>query len=127
MTFLTILTYYVNIYLRGVITIKILESIQYKKDYKKLLKKHMDYEYNRLLKIIELILNEDNMHSLMLNGYSKIYNIEKKTGNLKEYYTAKLNSKIRLVMKPCGNYPYNLIEIKEIEFMKIDDRHYGEG
>ncbi len=87
----------------------------------------MNYEYNRLLKIIELILNEDNMYSLMLNSYSKIYNIEKKKVNLKEYYTARLNNKIRLIMKPLGEYPYNLIEIEEIEFVKIDDRDYGEG
>lgn len=107
--------------------IKIIESTQYKRDLKKLTRKHMDYEYNRLLIIIELILNEDNMSSLMLNSYSKIYNIEKKKGNLKEYYTARLNTKIRLIMKPCGDYPYNLIEIEKIEFIKIDDSHYGEG
>lgn len=25
------------------------------------------------------------------------------------------------------HYPYNEIEISEIEFIKIDDRHYGDG
>lgn len=87
----------------------------------------MNFEIDRLKKIIVLILNEDNMYSLMLNSYSKIYNIEKKNANLKEYFTARLNGKIRLVMKPIGDYPYNLVMIDEIEFMKIDDKHYGEG
>ena len=64
------------------------------------------------------------MHTLILNNYSKIYNIEKKTGDLKEYYTARLNGKIRLIMKPIGEYPYNLIEIEEIEFKEIDENHY---
>lgn len=39
----------------------------------------------------------------------------------------KVNNKIRLHMKPVGEYPYNMIEIEEIEFIKIDDSHYGEG
>ena len=64
------------------------------------------------------------MHTLILNNYSKIYNIEKKTGDLKEYYTARLNGKIRLIMKPIGEYPYNLIEIEGIEFTEIDENHY---
>lgn len=87
----------------------------------------MEKEYEILSKIIELILNEDNMHTLMLNNYSKIYNIEKKKNNLKDYYTARLNFKIRLFMKPVGIYPYNLIEIEEIIFTEIDDKHYKEG
>lgn len=64
------------------------------------------------------------MNELILNNYSKIYNIEKKKGDLKEYYTARLNQKIRLIMKPIGKYPYNLIEIVEIEFIEIDENHY---
>lgn len=87
----------------------------------------MTDEIERLYKIVDLILSEDNMHTLILNSYSKIYNIEKKTGNLKEYYTARINKKIRLVMKPVGEYPYNLIEIVELEFIGIDSRHYKEG
>lgn len=27
-------------------------------------------------------------------------------------------------MKPIGEYPYNKIEIVEIEFLKIDEKHY---
>lgn len=30
-------------------------------------------------------------------------------------------------MKPVGKYPYEKIEIDEIEFVDIDDHHYGEG
>ena len=50
------------------------------------------------------------MHTLITNPISKLYYIEKKSGNLKEYYTARLNNKIRLIMKPIATYPYNLIE-----------------
>ena len=53
--------------------------------------------------------------------------IEQKKGNLKEYYTARINQKIRLIMKPIGSYPYNTLEITDIEFIDIDDKHYGEG
>lgn len=30
-------------------------------------------------------------------------------------------------MKPKGEYPYDLVSIEAIEFVKIDDKHYGEG
>ena len=110
---------------KGVDIIKIIESKQYKKDYKKIIeKKNLQNKKERLHRIIELILNEENMHTLILNNYSKIYNIEKKVGDLKEYYTARLNGKIRLIMKPIEEYPYNLIEIEEIEFTEIDENHY---
>lgn len=47
---------------------------------------------------------------------------------MKEIYTAKLNGKLRLDMKPCSDYPYNKLEdIIEIEFIEIDDKHYREG
>lgn len=63
----------------------------------------------------------------MLNPLSIIYNIEKKTGNLKEIYTAQINQKLRMYIKPLGKYPYILEKIIEIELIKIDDRHYKEG
>ena len=66
------------------------------------------------------------MHTLITNPISKLYYIEKKSGNLKEYYTARFN-KIRLIMKPIATYPYNLIEITEIEFVNINNNHYNEG
>ena len=45
------------------------------------------------------------MKELMLNPLHIIYSIEKKNGELKEIYTAHLNSKLRLYIKPIGNYP----------------------
>ncbi len=105
----------------------ILESSQYKRDLKKLERKHMIKEINNINEICEYILLFNNMNELLLNNVSKLYGIEKKKGNLKEIYTAKVNSKIRLYMHPVGTYPYNLLEIDKIVLEKIDDKHYGEG
>ena len=63
----------------------------------------------------------------MLDSLKNIYYIEKKSGNLKEYYTARINSKMRLIIKPNSNYPYNIVEIQELIFECIDNTHYGEG
>lgn len=63
----------------------------------------------------------------MINPLSRVYNIEKKEGNLKEIYTAKINAKIRMHIKPIGEYPYKLEEIIEVELIEIDEKHYGEG
>lgn len=109
------------------IIIKIIETSRYKRDLKKLHNKKFINELNRLKNIISLIINEKNLKDLINNNISKIYYIEKKSANLKEYYTARLNGKIRLIMKPIGEYPYNLIEIVEIEFIEINDNHYGDG
>lgn len=110
------------------VLIIIIKSSKFKSDYKKLKKKHMDNELEKLSKVEELIIESDNMKILMLNPLHNIYRIEKKSVNLKEIYTAHLNSKLRLHMKPCSDYPYNnLEEIIEIEFVEIDDKHYGEG
>ncbi len=88
----------------------------------------MDKEIERLVKIEGLIIESDNMKILMNNVMHSIYGIEKKKGNLKELYTAKLNNKLRLYIKPCSDYPYNNLEqIVELEFIEIDDKHYGEG
>lgn len=88
----------------------------------------MDKELDKLSKVEELIIESDSMKNLMLNPLHIIYNIEKKNINLKEIYTVHLNSKLWLHMKPWVNYPYNnLEEIIEIEFVEIDDKHYGEG
>lgn len=85
-------------------------------------------EEERLMKIVDLLIESDNMKELILNPLHNVYNIEQKKGNLREIYTADLNSKLRLYMKPCAEYPYiNLEEIVEIDFIKIDDKHYGEG
>ena len=78
-------------------------------------------------KIENLILSVNNLKELMLSRYRNVYNINQKKGNLREIFTVDINSKLRLRMKPIGNYPYNEIEIEEIEFVEIDDKHYGEG
>ncbi len=107
---------------------KIIKNTQYKKDYKKkIFDKHKIKEIETINNIEELILDTDNLKSLLLNPLSRIYNINQKKENLKEIFTANINSKIRLHMKPIGIYPYNQVEITDIEFLKIDDKHYGDG
>ena len=106
----------------------IIKTKQYLKDYKKkIINKHLVREENSL-EIIELALIEaKNLKEIMHSDIAITYKIEKKTGNLKEIYTARINKKLRLYMKPVGEYPYNNEEIIEIEFIEIDDKHYGEG
>ena len=104
----------------------ITETKKYNKSLKKILKNRTK-ELERLENIKNLIINSDNLHSLLLSEYKNIYRIEKKKGDLKEFYTARLNEKIRLIMRPVGDYPYVEIEIDEIIFEDIDDKHYGEG
>lgn len=106
---------------------KIIQTTNYNRNYKKLQKKKILKEIEILEKIKLLIINSDNLNELLLNPISKIYRIEHKSGNLKYYYTARLNSKLRLFLKPIGEYPYKKEEIIEIELSNIDDKHYGEG
>ena len=94
---------------------------------KKIIAKHKIKELERITHIESLIKSSDNMHKLINSSLAKIYGIKKKSGDLKQIYTADVNEKIRLYMKPEGEYPYNLISIESIEFVKIDDKHYGEG
>ena len=103
------------------------ESSQYKRDLKKLERKHMTKEINTIKEICEYVSLFSNMNELLSNNQIFLYGIEKKKGNLKEIYTAKINARLRLYMHPVGDYPYNLIEIDMIELEKIDDKHYGEG
>ena len=111
-----------------VATIQIEKTTAYQRSFKKIIeKKHLDKEKKTLEMIERLIIHSDNLKELMLNPLHLTYNIEKKKVNLKEIYTARLNSKLRLIMKPIGEYPYNLVEITEIEFVEIDDSHYGDG
>ena len=112
-----------------VMHIIIYKSKKFLKDYKKILvSRHLYKEIDRLNKIEGLIIESDNLQVLLNNPLRMVYNIEKKGTNLKEYYTARLNSKIRLIIKPCSDYPYvNLNNIVELEFLSIDDTHYGEG
>lgn len=104
------------------------KSKWYLKSYKKnILNKNLEKEKIRIENIENLIINSKNLQNLINSPYKNIYHIEQKKADLKKYYTVRVNSKIRLIMKPIGDYPYNKIEIKEIEFIDIDVRHYGEG
>ncbi len=104
---------------------RIIKSKQFLKDYKKKIKNQKDAE--RLENITMLLISAPNMKEVVLSPYKNIYHIEQKKGNLKEFYTARINQKIRLFIKPVGEYPYNIIDIIELEFVNIDDSHYGEG
>ena len=104
---------------------RIIKSKQFLKDYKKKIKNQKDAE--RLENITMLLISAPNMKEVVLSPYKNIYHIEQKKGNLKEFYTARINQKIRLFIKPVGQYPYNIIDIIELEFVSIDDSHYGEG
>ncbi len=107
---------------------QIIYSDAYKKDYKKIIKnKHLHKEELRIENIKNVIISSENLHQLLLHPYAMIYGIEQKKGNMKEIVTARVNQKIRLYMKPLGEYPYKFALIEKIEFIKIDDKHYGEG
>ena len=98
------------------------------RDYKKkIVYKHLNKEIQRIKDIEDLILDSPNLKLLIQNPLRLIYGIEQKSGELKEIYTAEINRKIRLYMKPLGEYPYNIMEINKIEFLKIDNKHYGDG
>lgn len=106
----------------------IIKSKKYIKDYKKkIIEKHLTRE-EKSIEMIELaIIEATNLKELIHSDVAITYCIEKKTGNLKEIYTAKINKKIRLYIKPVGEYPYNNEQIIEVEFAEIDDKHYGDG
>lgn len=107
---------------------RIIKQPAYERSYKKnIVKKHLTKEIERIDKIEELITDSGNLQKLMQNPLHITYGIEKKSENLKEIYTADVNEKLRLWMKPIGEYPYNMIEITEIEFLKVDNQHYGDG
>lgn len=129
MTYYNLIGYNINTIYSEVNDIKIIKSSAYKKEYKKKLEnKHLNKEIDVIRKIERLIIETPNMKELMLNPLHIVYGIEKKSGDLKEIYTARLNSKLRLYIKPNAEYPYdNLEQIVELEFVKIDDKHYGDG
>lgn len=106
----------------------IIKSKGYLKDYNKLIKRnHLVKEENRIKDIEKIINAFNNMQELFVSPYKNIYNFEQKKENLKEIFTVRINHKLRLIMKPLIEYPYNYIEIEELEFINIDDKHYGEG
>lgn len=101
----------------------IVKSSQYNKIYKKkIVDKHLTKEMTRIEDIENTIYNVDTLEDLIHSSAKILFNIEQKSGPLKEIYTARVNNKIRLWMKP-----YKKVEITEIEFINIDDKHYGEG
>lgn len=106
----------------------IIKTKQYLKDYKKkILNKHLIRE-NDLIEVLEFALTEaKNLKEIIHSDIAITYHIEKKAGDLKEIYTARINKKLRLYMKPVGEYPYNNEQIIEIEFIEIDDKYYGDG
>lgn len=106
----------------------IIKSKQYLKDYKKkIIDKHLERE-EKTIEIIETnLIERKNLKDIIHSHVAVTYNIEKKKGDLKEIYTARINKKLRLYMKPVGKYPYKNEEIIEIEFLEIDDKHYGNG
>lgn len=107
---------------------KIIKTSTYKRDLqKKIIKKHMKKEELTIEAIEELIIQSQTMKILMLNPLARVYNINKKSGVLKEIYTSNINDKIRMYIKPVGIYPYELDEIVEVELIEIDDQHYGDG
>lgn len=125
-----IITYYVIIRNRGDehYLLKIIKTSKYKRDLqKKIIKKHMKKEELTIEAIEELIIQSQTMKILMLNPLARVYNINKKSGVLKEIYTANINDKIRMYINPVGIYPYELDEIVEVELIEIDDQHYGDG
>ena len=104
---------------------QIIKTKTYIKDLQKKIKnKHKKKEQET---IEELMIQSKNRQEVIINPLSRVYNIEKKQGNLKEIYTANINMKLRMYIKPIGEYPYKLEEIVEVELREIDDRHYGEG
>lgn len=125
-----IITYHVIIHAKGDehYLLKIIKTSKYKRDLqKKIIKKHMKKEELTIEAIEELIIQSQTMKILMLNPLERVYNINKKSGVLKEIYTANINDKIRMYIKPVGIYPYELDEIVEVELIEIDDQHYSDG
>ena len=107
---------------------QIIKTKTYIKDLQKKIKNKLKKKEQETIEAIEeLMIQSKNMQEVIINPLSRVYNIEKKQGNLKEIYTANINMKLRMYIKPIGEYPYKLEEIVEVELREIDDRHYGEG
>ena len=102
----------------------IIESNKYKRSLKRLQSKHLDKE----LRIIDIIMTQlylsKSLQDFFNSSLKYKYNIEQKKGTLKEYIPARLNGHTRLIMKPVSDYPYNYMEIVEIEFVDINEKHY---
>lgn len=103
---------------------KIIKTKAYERDYKNKLKNKIEV-MNREKFIIKALNISANLKVALNDTYLRTRHFEKKKGKLKEFYTARLNDKNRLVMRPVGDYPYDTILIDEIIFEEIDDSHYG--
>ena len=106
----------------------IIESDKYKKSYKKLIKNNKE-EVDRIENIKMFLISKKTLHDVMMDPWHNIYHIHELKETRHEY-SAKIsnsNNKLRLIMKPVGNYPYNTIEITDIEFYDLDNYHYKRG
>lgn len=103
----------------------IIESDKYKKSYKKIIKKS-SREKEKIENIKNLLISKLTLHDVMIDPLHNIYHIEQLLHNRHDY-SARVNNKIRLIMIPVGNYPYNTIEITDIIFEDIDNYHYERG
>ena len=73
------------------IKIKIIKTKGFTKDYRtKLKNKHLNKEIALLQKIEQLLISCESMKEVMEDSLHIIYNIEKKKGNMREFYTARL-------------------------------------
>lgn len=106
---------------------KIIYDAMFKRDKKKLEQKHMQEETDNLFTITTSIVNSNNLDNLLNSNIAHYFHIELKKNDKKLLLTARLNRKIRLIMQPIGEYPYNTLKIVEIEFIKIDNHHYGDA
>ena len=80
---------------------KLLKTSVYKKDVqKKIINKHLQREFERIESNEELLKQSNDMKELMFNPLARVYCIEKKSGPLKEIYTANINQKLRMYIKP---------------------------
>lgn len=113
--------------MNGGIGMKIIYDSMFKRNKKKLEQKHMQEEIDNLFTITTSIVSSNNLYDLLNSNIAHYFHIEFKTSDMKMLLTARLNRKIRLIMQPIGKYPYNTLEIIEIEFVKIDNHHYGDS
>lgn len=106
----------------------IIETDKYKKSYNKLLKR-CTKEKKRIQDIKDFLIGKNNLHEVLIDPFKNIYHIEQLHHNRKDF-SARIdnsNNKLRLIMMPIGEYPYNTIEITDIEFVDIDNDHYKKG
>ncbi len=76
---------------------QIIKTKTYIKDLQKKIKnKHKKKNEQETIEAIEeLMIQSKNRQEVIINPLSRVYNIEKKQGNLKEIYTANINMKIK--------------------------------